>query len=139
MGQQEVSTSDNITIKVTQLLKLASDGENWLTYHKRVLNAATAQGLRHHLVGTALKPSTVIGKNGKFYLKYDDPDPLSEEALDKHETSVDSWEQKEAQVHDLIYNTCKNLDTRSQCLCSQIAEGEYENESFKYIRFCTLL
>jgi len=33
MGQQDVSISDNATIKVTQLPKLASDGENWLTYH----------------------------------------------------------------------------------------------------------
>ena len=108
MGQQEVSTSNNTTIKVTQLLKITSDGANWLTYHERVLNAATAWGLCRHLVGTALKPSTIIEKNRKFYLKDDDPDPLSKEALDKHETSVNSWEQKEAQVHELIYNTVDN-------------------------------
>jgi len=30
---------------------------------------------------------------------------MEDEALDKHETSVDSWEQKEAQVCELIYNT----------------------------------
>ena len=33
---------------------------------------------------------------------------LSEDDLDKHETSVDSWEQKEEQVRKLIYNTVNN-------------------------------
>ena len=105
MGQQDVSTSDNATIKVTQLPKLASDGENWLTYHERVLNAATAHGLRRHLVGTALQPSPIIEKDGKFYLSATDVTPLTDEALEEHETSVDTWEQKEAQVRELIYNT----------------------------------
>ena len=108
MGQQEVSTSDNTTIKVTQLLRLAPDGENWLTYHEQVLNAATVHGLCRHLVGTTLKPSLVIEKDGKFYLSADDLLPLDEDALDKHETSVDTWEQKEAQVCELIYNTVDN-------------------------------
>jgi len=89
MGQQEVSTSDNTTIKVTQLPKLASDGENWLTYHERVLNAATARGLRRHLSTT-------------------DTVPLLDEAFEKLETSIDSWDQKEAQVRELIYNTVDN-------------------------------
>ena len=108
MGQQEVSTSDNMTIKVTQLLKLASNGENWLTYHKRVLNAATARELRCHLIGTMLKLSAVFEKGGKFCLPSDDKTPLLEDALNKHKTSVDAWEQKEAQVHKLIYNAVDN-------------------------------
>jgi hypothetical protein len=105
MGQQEISTSDQTTIKVTQLPKLASDGENWLTYHEQVFNAATAHGVRQHLVGTMLRPLPLVEKNGKFYLSPDGSVALNEEALDKHETSVDSWEQQEAQVHELIYNT----------------------------------
>jgi len=84
-----------------------SDGKNWLTYNKRVLNTATAWRLHHHLVGTALKPSTVVEKDGKFF-KANNPEPLSEDALNKHETSVDAWEQKEAQVRELIYNTVDN-------------------------------
>ena len=108
MGPADISTSENTTIKVTQLPKLAADGENWLTYHECVLNAATARGLRRHLVGTALKPSPIVEKDGKFYLSTDDTAPLSEEALEKHETSIDSWEQKEAQVRELIYNTVDN-------------------------------
>jgi hypothetical protein len=105
MGQQDISTSD---IKVTQLPKLASDGENWLTYHERVLNAATTRGLRRHLVGTALKPSPIIIKDEKFYLTEDDALPLSDDALEKQETAIDTWEQKEAQVRELIYNTVDN-------------------------------
>ena len=107
MGQQEVSTSDQTTIKVTQLPKLASNGENWLTYQERVTNAAAARGLRRHLVGTALKPSSVIERDGRFYLP-SSTDPLSEDALEEHETSVDTWEQKQAQVRELIYNTVDN-------------------------------
>jgi len=103
MGPADISTSKNATIKVTQLPKLASDGENWLTYHERVLNAATAQGLRCHLVGTALKPSPIVEKEGKLYLSADDI--LPPEAIEKHETLIDSWDQKEAQVRELIYNT----------------------------------
>jgi hypothetical protein len=102
MGQQDVSTSD---IKVTQLPKLASDGENWLTYHARVLNAATARGLRRHLVGTALRPADLVEKAGKFFLSASAETPLSAASVDAHETSIDLWEQKEAQVHELIYNT----------------------------------
>ena len=108
MGQHDVSTGDTSSIKLTQLPKLVSDGENWLTYSERVMNAATARGLRRHLVGTALKPSTLIEKNGKFFLDASDTTPLSDDAIDKHETSVDSWEQKEAQVRELIYNTMDN-------------------------------
>jgi len=108
MGQQEVSTSDNMTIKVTQLPKLESDGENWLTYYERVLNAATACGLRRHLIGTALRPTDLVEKAGKFYLSATATVPLSDDDVDKHETSIDSWEQKEAQVRELIYNTVDN-------------------------------
>jgi hypothetical protein len=52
-----------------------------------------------------LRPSDLIEKAGRFYLPTDDKSPLSIDALDAHETSIDSWEQKEAQVHKLIYNT----------------------------------
>jgi hypothetical protein len=105
MGQQDISTSD---IKVTQLLKLTSDGENWLTYHERVLNAATACGLHCHLVGTTLKLSPIFIKDEKFYLSEDEALPLSDEALEKHKTTINTWEQKEAQVRELIYNTLDN-------------------------------
>ena len=40
----------------------------------------------------------------KFYPS-DAKDPLSNDALEEHETSLDTWEQKQAQVHKLIYNT----------------------------------
>src|SRR5882672_8069432 len=105
MGPAEVSTTDNTTIKVTQLPKLSSNGENWLTYHERVLNAATARGLRRHLVGTAIKPSPLVERGSKFYLSDTATVPLSDEAVEKHKDSIDVWEQKEAQVCELVYNT----------------------------------
>ncbi len=105
MGQQDVSTSD---IKVTQLPKLASDGENWLAYHEWVLNAVTACGLHRHLVGTALKPSDLVKTAGKFYLSATATVPLSKDDVKKHKDSIDFWEQNEAKVRELIYNTVDN-------------------------------
>ena len=67
--------------------------------HGWVFNAATAHGLHHYLTGTALN-LLLSKKDGKFY--------LSDKALNKLETSIDSWEQMEAQVHELIYNTVDN-------------------------------
>jgi len=90
MGPADISISENTTIKVTQLPKLAADGKNWLTYHERILNAAMARGLHCHLVGTALKPTPIVKKAGKFYLATDNKVALSVEDLDKHETSTDS-------------------------------------------------
>ena len=49
----------------------------------------------------------MVEKGGKFYL-LGSKDPLSVDALETHEISVDSWEQKEAQVRELIYNTVDN-------------------------------
>jgi hypothetical protein len=100
MGQQEVSTSDNTTIKVTQLPKLVVDGENWLTYCERVTKAAAACGLCCHFAMLMLSP--IVKKDGEFFL------PSSTDTLEKHKSSVDSWEQKEAQVCELIYNTVDN-------------------------------
>ena len=108
MGPAEVSTTDNTTIKVTQLPKLASDGENWLTYHERVTNAATARGLCRHLVGTAVKPPALVERGSKFYISEITTIPLSDEEVDKHELTIDNWEQKEAQVRELVYNTVDN-------------------------------
>jgi hypothetical protein len=86
MGLAEISIIDQTSIKVIQLLKLASDGENWLTYQEQVFNAATACGLHCHLVGTVIKPSPLIEKDRKFYLSSDsDVPPLDKEAIEKHE------------------------------------------------------
>ena len=56
---------------------------------------------------TALKSTPLSEDNGKFYLP-SSKDPLSDEDLNKHETSIDSWEQTEAQVRELVYNTVDN-------------------------------
>ncbi len=76
MGQQEVSTSDSFSIKITQLLKLASNSKNWLIYHEQVLNTATAWGLCRHLTETVLQPPILTVKAGKFFLSADNKIPL---------------------------------------------------------------
>ena len=83
MGPEAISTTDSTTIKVTQLPKLASNGENWLTYQERVTNAATARGLCRHLVGTVLRPLDPVEKDGKFFLP-GTITALADDALEKH-------------------------------------------------------
>ena len=57
----ETSTHDMSTsaIKLMQLPKLAHDGENWLTYQEKIVNAIKARKLCRHLTGTTqIKPTS---------------------------------------------------------------------------------
>ena len=98
---EEISTS---TIKVINLPKLVEDGSNWVMYQERVENAIMAtKGLRRHLLGTARKPETLEQKeDGKWY-KPGSTVAMSEDDRGKHEETVDTYEQREAQVCEFIY------------------------------------
>jgi len=87
MGPVDISISESTTIKAIQPPKLASDGENWLTYHEQVLNVAIAHGLCCHLMGTVFKPSPIVERAGNFFLETDNKVPLLDKALEKHKTS----------------------------------------------------
>jgi hypothetical protein len=107
----EMATPDASTsaIKLTQLPRLARDGENWLTYQEKVVNAIKARKLCRHLTGTARKPAELIEKDDGFYLASDsDSKALTDKQVDEHEELLDAWEEKEAQLRELVYNTVDN-------------------------------
>ncbi|KAJ6610758.1 hypothetical protein B0H10DRAFT_1811055, partial [Mycena sp. CBHHK59/15] len=73
-------------------------------YKDLVMNAIVAKGLRRHATGTAKAPPELIERDGEYYL----PNrlaPLSDAELEKHESKVDEYLQKQAQVRQIIYET----------------------------------
>jgi gag-polypeptide of LTR copia-type len=105
------------------LPKLHSDGSNWTTYQERVINTLTSKGLKRHVLGTARKPVGLVEMDGNHYkpsqhLLNDEAfksfktaietgilKPLSEEEIEKHEDTVDLYDQNQATVRDVIYRT----------------------------------
>ena len=95
------STTNNQTLS---LPKLKGDSSNWATYSERILNYLTSKGFRRHVQGTARKPEILSERNGSYY-KSGSLAPLSDEELEKHEDSVDSYDQSQAAVREVIYRT----------------------------------
>ena len=91
-------------IKISNLPRLAEDGSNWVTYKERILNNLTSKGLMRHVRGMARQPVQLTERNGSYY-RLNELSPLSDEDLEKHEDFVDSYDQKEAQVREIIYET----------------------------------
>ncbi|KAJ7231727.1 hypothetical protein B0H12DRAFT_986303, partial [Mycena haematopus] len=88
----------------TKLPKLKDDGSNWGNYKEMVFNAITAKGLRRHATGTAKAPAELVSRDGEYFF----PNrlaPLSEDELEEHETKIDEYLQKQAQVRQIIYET----------------------------------
>ena len=105
MGPADISdmtsTPNNPTLS---LPKLRGDSSNWATYSERILNYLTSKGFRRHVQGTARKPETLSERNGSYY-KSGSLAPLSDEELEKHEDSVDTYDQSQAAVREVIYRT----------------------------------
>ena len=95
------STSNNQSLS---LPKLKDDSSNWATYSERILNYLTSKGFRRHVQGTARKPEVLIERNGSFY-KSGSLAPLTDEELEKHEEMVDTYDQSQASVREVIYRT----------------------------------
>src|ERR1700678_1865649 len=93
--------SNSSSVKVVNLPRLAEDGSN---YKERILNNLTSKGLMRHIRGTARQPVQLTEHNGSYYCP-NELSPLSDEDLEKHKDSVDSYDQKEAQVQEIIYET----------------------------------
>ena len=105
MGPADISdmtsTPNNPTLS---LPKLRGDSSNWATYSERILNYLTSKGFHRHVQGTARKPETPSERNGSHY-KSGSLAPLSDEELEKHEDSVDTYDQSQAAVREVIYRT----------------------------------
>jgi hypothetical protein len=98
--------SPNDTFKFIRLEKLKDDGTNWVTYRERVTNTMTHKGLRRHFMGTMRKPGTMTEKDGDFYKTGDKGQKvLSEMEIEAMEKAMDEYEQKEASVREVIYET----------------------------------
>ncbi|KAJ7105208.1 hypothetical protein C8R44DRAFT_745927 [Mycena epipterygia] len=96
--------SSTSQLKITRLPKLKDDGSNWINYRDLAMNTLTAKGLRRHVVGTIKAPKELVVRDGAFYL----PGrlaPLSDDELEEHETKLDEYLQKQAQVREVIYQT----------------------------------
>ncbi|KAF8155630.1 hypothetical protein B0H34DRAFT_659656, partial [Crassisporium funariophilum] len=104
MGPAAESTSSSSTVKVSTLPKLKEDGSNWITYKERILNTLTSKGLKRHVTGSARKPTELIERSGDYY-KPNSLSPLSDDQLEEHEKEVDIYDQKQAQVREVIYET----------------------------------
>ena len=95
------STNNN---QALSLPKLRGDSSNWATYSERILNYLTSKGYRRHVLGTARKPETLVERNGSLY-KPGSLAPLTDEELEKHEETVDTYDQMQAAVREVIYRT----------------------------------
>ena len=98
------SSSNMSNVKVTNLPKLSEDGSNWVTYKERILNNLTSKGLTRHVRGSARKPVPIVERDGSFY-RLNELSPLSDEDLEMLEDAIDTYDQKEAQVREIIYET----------------------------------
>ena len=107
MGPESTMMSTNDTFKFIRLEKLKDDGTNWVTYRERVTNTMTHKGLRRHFMGTMRKPATMTEKKtGEFYKTGDQSQkPLSDTEVEAMEKATDEYQQKEASVREVIYET----------------------------------
>ena len=97
-----MATSSN-NIKVT-LPKLQEDGSNWVMYKERVQNHLTSKGLLRHLTGTAKRPMEIEEKNGKVHRK-GNTTAMTDDEFETYLDSIDTYAQKEAKVHEVLYDT----------------------------------
>ncbi|PBK59629.1 hypothetical protein ARMSODRAFT_899028 [Armillaria solidipes] len=95
------------TVKLLNLPWLKDDGSNWILYKERIPNAATSKGLKRHLTGTAKKPAKLTENNGDYY-KPGELTPLSDDELKKHLKLQDEYDQKEALMREIFYETVSN-------------------------------
>ena len=54
------------------------------------------------------KLAELIEKNSKFYLAANSKTALADKDVNEHEDLLDIWEEKEAQLHEIVYNTVDN-------------------------------
>jgi hypothetical protein len=109
MGPESSIMSTADALKLIKLPKLKDNGTNWVTYRERVMNTLTHKGLRRHVTGTAQKPDTITEENDKLYKTSDMTKLLKKELTDTEvetlEKAADEYEQKEASVREVIYET----------------------------------
>ena len=84
MGPVNISINSTLTIKVTSLPKLATDGSNWTTYQDWVTNTIKAKELHCHLSGTTHKPEDLEEHTSGEFFKPEPQSPLTNDKLETH-------------------------------------------------------
>jgi len=116
--------SSSSSVKISLLLKLQANGENWVTYKERLRNHLTSKGLLRHVNGTAKKPVEVEVINDKTHQKGKTA-PMTDDELEEYYTSFADFEQKEAQVRDIIYETIPKsvfLQVKGQATAAKVID-----------------
>ena len=104
MGPESTTMSATDAIKLLKLPKLQDDGSNWITYRERIINTLTHKGLKRHVLGTARIPTETEIKSDKVYKKGGVIE-LTSTQIEEIEKETDDFEQKEASVREVIYET----------------------------------
>jgi len=104
MGPSNLTMSSSSNVKVFNLPKLQEDGSNWVTYKERIINNLTSKGLIRHITGTVKKPTTLLESNG-IYFHPRNLQPLTDMEVDAHKLLMNTYDQKQAQVKEIIYET----------------------------------
>ncbi len=116
--------SSGSSIKILSLPKLQTNGENWVTYKERLRNHLTSKGLVRHINGTAKKPVEVEIINDKTHKK-GSPTPMTNDELETYYDLFTDYEQKEAQVRNVIYETIPKsvfLQVKGQPTASKVID-----------------
>ena len=92
------STSTKVTLP-----KLQEDGSNWVMYKEWIQNHLTSKGLLRHITGTARKPIEIEEHNGKVHKK-GNVTAMTDDEFEAYLDSLDTYAQKEAQVHEVLYD-----------------------------------
>ncbi|KAG7442016.1 uncharacterized protein BT62DRAFT_922850 [Guyanagaster necrorhizus] len=106
MGSDDMSSSIS-TVKLLNLLCLKDDDTNYILYKKQISNVVTSKELRQVLYRTAKKPIEITETDGDYYLP-ENLVLLSKDEAEKQLILQNAYEQKEAQVYEMMYKTIKN-------------------------------
>ena len=99
--------SATTAIKLVSTAKLKDNGSNWVVFEEKITNKFLDKGLGWHLRGTAHVPPHPVEHKGKFYQSTDTvfAHPLSDDDLEKLEDKLEEYEQKEAKMRTIIYES----------------------------------
>lgn len=99
--------SETTAIKLVSTTKLEDDGSNWVAFEEKITNKFLDKGLGRHLRGTARIPPHPVEHKGNFYRSTDTgfSHPLSDDDLEKLEDKLEEYEQKEAKMRCIIYES----------------------------------
>ncbi|KAG6815603.1 hypothetical protein H0H87_000211 [Tephrocybe sp. NHM501043] len=98
-------TTFDISTSKVMVPRLSADGSNWTTYSECILNTLTSKKLCHHIIGKAPKLANLTEHKGFFFMGKNMLTLLLDKEIAAYKDEVELWEQKEAQVREIIYGS----------------------------------